>query len=143
MEKLSYLVYSSVRNANCTDEEIQKILNSCERNNPSKSVTGVLIHSQNYFLQFLEGEENEIMDLLNHIKKDSRHSKVILLNKGEIEARMFPAWHMGFKDADKDGLTLISDASSSEEETFNNLLKGEVIEDTKVLKMLRRFYKTV
>ena len=143
MEKLSYLVYSSVRNANCTDEEIQKILNSCERNNPSKSVTGVLVHSQNYFLQFLEGEETELMNLLNHIKKDSRHSKVILLNKGEIKERMFPSWHMGYKDADKDGVTLISDATNNEEETFNKLLKGELIEDSKVLKMLSRFYKMV
>lgn len=143
MEKLNFLIYSSVRNANCTDEEIQKILDSCERHNPSKSITGVLVHSNNYFLQFLEGDENELMALYNHIKKDSRHSKVILLNKGIIEGRMFPSWHMGYKDADKDNVTLITDATDNESETFNNLLKGGVIEDSKALKMLSRFYKLV
>jgi hypothetical protein len=143
MEKLNFLIYSSVRNAICTDEEIQKILNSCERNNPSKSITGVLVHSNNYFLQFLEGDENELMALYNHIKKDSRHSKVILLNKGTIEGRMFPSWHMGYKDADKDNVTLITDATDNESETFNKLLKGGVIEDSKALKMLSRFYKLV
>jgi hypothetical protein len=143
MKKLNFLIYSSVRNANCTDEEIRKILEACERHNPGKSITGVLVHSNNYFLQFLEGEENELMDLFNHIKKDSRHSKVILLNKGTIEERMFPSWHMGYKDADKEGVTLITEATNSEEEVFNKLLKGGVVEDSKALKMLSRFYKLV
>ncbi len=143
MEKLNYLIYSSVRNASCTDQQIQNILKSCEKNNPGKSVTGVLVHSQNYFLQFLEGEENDLMNLFNLIKKDERHSKVILLNKGEIKERMFPAWHMGYKDADKDEMTLITDASSDENEVFNKLLKGGIIDDSKVLKMLSRFYKLV
>ena len=143
MEKLNFLIYSSVRNVNCTDEEIQKILNSCERHNPGKSITGVLVHSKNYFLQFLEGDEAELMALYNHIKKDSRHSKVILLNKGTIEERMFPSWHMGYKDADKEGVTLITEASEGEEGIFNKLLKGGVVEDSKALKMLSRFYKLV
>jgi hypothetical protein len=143
MEKLNYLVYSSVRNANCTDEEIQKILKSCEKNNPGKSVTGVLVHSKNYFLQFLEGAENDLTSLFNLIKKDDRHSKVILLNKGEITERMFPAWHMGYKDADKEDLKLITDATIEENEVFNKLIKGGIIEDSKVLKMLSRFYKLV
>ncbi len=143
MEKLDFLIYSSVRNANCTDEEIQKILDSCERHNPSKQITGVLVHSKNYFLQFLEGDENELMSLYNHIKKDTRHSKVILLNRGSIDARMFPSWHMGYKDADKESVTLLTDATNNEEELFNKLLKGGVIEDSKALKMLSRFYKLV
>jgi hypothetical protein len=143
MEKLNFLIYSSVRNVNCTDEEIQKILNSCERHNPSKSITGVLVHSKNYFLQFLEGDEAELMALYNHIKKDSRHSKVILLNKGTIDGRMFPSWHMGYKDADKEDVTLITQASDDEESIFNKLLKGGVVEDSKALKLLSRFYKLV
>ena len=56
---------------------------------------------------------------------------------------MFPAWHMGYKDADKDEMTLITDASSDENEVFNKLLKGGIIDDSKVLKMLSRFYKLV
>ena len=143
MEKLNYLIYSSVRNSNCVDEEIQKILKSCEKNNPGKNVTGVLVHSQNYFLQFLEGDENELLNLFNLIKKDDRHSKVILLNKGEIKERMFPAWHMGFKDVDKDDVTLITEATPDENDVFNKLLKGGIIDDSKVLKMLSRFYKLV
>lgn len=143
MEKLNYLIYSSLRNSNCVDEEIQKILKSCEKNNPGKNVTGVLVHSQNYFLQFLEGDENELLNLFNLIKKDDRHSKVILLNKGEIKERMFPAWHMGFKDVDKDDVTLITEATPDENDVFNKLLKGGIIDDSKVLKMLSRFYKLV
>ena len=143
MEKLNYLIYSSERNTNCVDEEIQKILKSCEKNNPGKYVTGVLVHSKNYFLQFLEGDENEILNLFNLIKKDHRHSKVMLLNKGEIKERIFPAWHMGFKDVDKEDMTLITEATQDENEVFNKLLKGGIIDDSKVLKILSRFYKLV
>lgn len=141
MEKLNYLIYSSVRNSSCTEDQIQNILKSCKKNNPGNSVTGMLVHSNNYFLQFLEGEENDLLKLFNLIKKDDRHSKVMLLNKGEIKERMFPTWHMGYKDADIDEITFISEASIDDYEIFNKLLKGEIIHDNKVLKMLSRFYK--
>lgn len=143
MANLHYLVYSSIRNENCTDEQIKNILASCEKHNPSKAITGVLVHSNNYFLQFLEGAEEEIMGLFNHIRKDKRHSKVILLNKGLIDERMFPSWHMGYKDADKEGVDLLTQSTSEEKDLFNKLLKGGVVEDNKALKMLSRFYKLV
>lgn len=143
MENLNYLVYSSIRNESCTDDEIKNILASCERHNPSKKITGVLVHSNNYFLQFLEGSEEEIMGLFNHIRKDTRHSKVILLNKGTIQERMFPSWHMGYKDADKDNVDLLTQSTDDEKDLFNKLLKGGVVEDNKALKMLSRFYKLV
>lgn len=143
MENLSFLIYSSVRNEICTDAEIKNILASCEKHNPGKNITGVLVHSNNYFLQFLEGDADEILGLYNHIRKDPRHSKCILLNKGTIDERMFPSWHMGYKDADKDGVDLITKSSDDEKELFNKLLKGGVIEDSKALKMLSRFYKLV
>lgn len=143
MANLHYLVYSSIRNESCSDEQIKNILASCEKNNPSKEITGVLVHSNNYFLQFLEGAEEEIMGLFNHIRKDPRHSKVILLNKGLIDERMFPSWHMGYKDADKESVDLLTQSTSEEKDLFNKLLKGGVVEDNKALKMLSRFYKLV
>lgn len=143
MEKLSFLIYSSIRNENCTDQEIQNILASCEKNNPNKDITGVLVHSENYFLQFLEGDADEIMGLFNHIKKDPRHSKVILLNKGEIESRMFPSWHMGYKDASKGEVDLLTKSSDDEKSVFNTLLKGGEVANNKALSMLQKFYKLV
>ena len=143
MSDLSFLIYSSLRNNSCSDQEIKNILSSCEKNNPSLDITGVLVHSNNYFLQFLEGNENEIMGLFNNIKKDSRHSKVLLLNKGKIEKRMFPSWHMGYKDVDNEEMSFLTSSSDEEKDAFNNLLKGNHVEDNKALKMLARFYRTV
>jgi len=54
---LSQIIYVSVRNANCSDEEIQKILESSNRNNGKLDITGVLLYSRNKFLQVLEGEK--------------------------------------------------------------------------------------
>ena len=48
---LSQLVYISVRNAECTSQEIQKILDSSIRNNGKIDVTGVMIYSDQKLLQ--------------------------------------------------------------------------------------------
>ncbi len=60
---LYQLVYTSVRKPGCDDYEIKKILESCKRNNPSKDITGVLLHSENHFIQYLEGSK-DIINLL-------------------------------------------------------------------------------
>ncbi|MFK7797596.1 MAG: BLUF domain-containing protein [Aureispira sp.] len=50
---MNYLIYSSHRKANCTEEEIDHILQTCKKNNPEKNLTGILLHSKNYFLQYV------------------------------------------------------------------------------------------
>jgi hypothetical protein len=77
---LSQIIYVSVRNANCSDEEIQKILESSNRNNGKLDITSVLLYSRNKFLQVLEGEKDLILELYNKIKLDERHKNVIMIS---------------------------------------------------------------
>ena len=62
---LYQLVYTSARNAKCDENEITSIVAACQRNNPGKDITGVLLYSDNRFLQYLEGNANEIRNYLN------------------------------------------------------------------------------
>ena len=91
-----FILYTSNASKMCSREEINNILEVSRRNNPSNSVTGLLISKNPEFLQYLEGPEKAVEALYEKIKNDSRHSSVKTIKKGEIEARVFPDWEMGF-----------------------------------------------
>lgn len=136
---LYQLVYSSARNANCTDEEIQKILASCERNNPTQNITGVLLHSGNNFIQYLEGDK-DIIKLYDRIKGDPRHSRVVLLSYGPIRERTFPSWHMGFKNLTRDDLNFHTSVSEEDKKIFKQLVQGDQGINVNAVNLLKRFF---
>ena len=48
----------------------------------------------------LEGEEEEVYNLHNRIKKDKRHSNITVVFKEEIKERKFAQWSMAFHEFD-------------------------------------------
>jgi hypothetical protein len=60
------------------------------------SITGLLMHKKGYFLQWLEGPQQAVMDLYLKIEKDERHKDPIILHQGHHEKRVFPDWSMAF-----------------------------------------------
>lgn len=140
MQNLHRLVYTSVRKPNCTDEELQKILASCKRNNPGKNITGVLLHSDKRFIQYIEGESETIQNLYEGIKDDPRHAGVNLRSFEPIEERKFPSWHMGFKDLSKDHIEYKTDISSKDIEAFKSLIEGSENITDRSLKLLYMFF---
>jgi Sensors of blue-light using FAD len=137
---LSQLVYVSNRKQNCTEKEIDKILDSCKKNNPSLDITGILLYSETKFIQMVEGEAKVIMELYDKIKKDSRHSTPILISYGPIREKAFPNWHMGSKNISKNEVEFNTDITSEEKVVFNNILSGKEDSDQKVLSLLKKFF---
>ena len=136
---LYQLVYTSVRKQTCDEREIQKILDSCKRNNVSKDITGVLLHSDDRFIQYLEGSK-EIINLYDQIKEDKRHSGAILLSYRPLKERVFPAWHMGYKNVPKDKIDFMTEGNLSEQKTFQSLIKGEKQSGTLAINLLVKFF---
>lgn len=120
---LYQLVYKSTRKPNCDETEIQKILDFSKRNNPSKDITGVLLHSESHFIQYLEGSK-EIIKLYDFIKEDPRHKNAILLSYGPLNERVFPAWHMGYKKLTKDKLEFLTEGNREDKLVFGSIIKG-------------------
>lgn len=139
MNFLYQLVYTSKRNPNCTDAEIQKILDACKRNNVSKDITGVLLHSDDHFIQYLEGDK-DIIKLYDLIKDDKRHKHVVLLSYGPLKQRIFPAWHMGYKSISKDQLEFLTDGDEKEKALYTSLLKGEKQDGIQATNLLVKFF---
>jgi len=125
---LSQVIYVSVRKASCTDEEIQKILEASNRKNGERDISGVLLYSKSKFLQVLEGEKDEIMELYDKIKADERHTNVIMISLRPIKERYFPSWQMGSKKID-DSYDFLTDMDEQSKKEFKKILEGEQTND--------------
>jgi hypothetical protein len=89
--------------------DIDQIVETSQRNNPGRKITGMLLASGDLFYQLLEGPKDQIDQLYERISKDSRHEQVILLESeiGDFE-RICPDWAM-----QKIDLTLKSTAETA------------------------------
>jgi hypothetical protein len=90
------LVYTSRVDDTFEPVDIEKILESARKHNQRKSVTGMLCFNQKYFLQCLEGSRSAVNDTYHSILNDKRHTDIMMLNYGEIIAREFEQWTMGY-----------------------------------------------
>lgn len=75
-------------------DEVENILASSARNNPARGITGILLYNGRNFLQLLEGEEAELVDLMVRITHDPRHTGVSMLEHRQISQRVCPDWAM-------------------------------------------------
>ena len=75
-------------------DDVAAILESSAKNNPARSITGLLLYNGRNFLQLLEGEGAELDALMKRIGQDQRHTGVSLLKKSSLEERVCPNWAM-------------------------------------------------
>ncbi len=75
-------------------DEVEGILESSARKNPLCGITGLLLYNGRNFLQLLEGEEAELINLMVRITHDPRHSGVSMLDRRAIDERACPQWAM-------------------------------------------------
>lgn len=94
------LVYvsSAVRLMTATD--LIELLRGSRERNQKKQITGLLLYRDGNFMQALEGEENAVDSLHEHIRGDPRHRGLITLIRQPIRERIFDNWSMGFRNLD-------------------------------------------
>lgn len=89
------LLYASRVAESLTPELIEGILATSRTTNPALGVTGLLCHSDEIFMQVLEGGRDTVNQLYSRICSDSRHRDVVVLHYEEITERRFSNWTMG------------------------------------------------
>ncbi|MDX9844212.1 MAG: BLUF domain-containing protein [Aquabacterium sp.] len=89
------LLYASRAAEPLTPEVIDSILTTSRKTNPALGVTGLLCHSDEIFMQVLEGGRDAVNHLYSRICSDPRHRDVIVLHHEEITERRFSGWTMG------------------------------------------------
>lgn len=94
------VVYTSVATEPFDEAQLSGLLAWCREWNGSVDVTGVLLYREGRFIQFLEGPEKAVRELVESISQDSRHTRVRVLLEDKVAERQFPEWTMGFQTLD-------------------------------------------
>lgn len=93
------VIYSSQATRPLTEVDLEAILADARAGNEQRGITGALVFIDGVFLQVLEGEKSDVLDLMRHIASDTRHSAVKVFHAAEIEAPTFSSWRMAQVDA--------------------------------------------
>jgi uncharacterized membrane protein (DUF373 family) len=111
--------YISSATSPMTSSDLSRLLEECREYNAAHGVTGMLLYSNETFVQVLEGDDRVIDELLDRIEEDPRHTDIKLLSRRRIEKREYSGWNMSFKRlADKD-LRGIKELPGFDAENFN------------------------
>ncbi len=89
------LLYTSNAIAGINHTVLADIFQSCVRFNVPNNVTGVLMHRNNKFMQYIEGDEPVIRELYDKISRDDRHTDCELVMTRNITRRNTEQWVMG------------------------------------------------
>ncbi len=100
------------------DEGLLEILKVSRINNSRDAITGMLLYKRGNFIQVLEGPEEKVTETLAKVRRDTRHTGMIVMFKKPIEDRFFGQWSMGFQPA--------TDLSASDEAAFSSFLTPTV-----------------
>lgn len=99
-------------------KDLDRILETAVAVNSARNITGCLIYHKGSFVQVLEGQKKDVLDIYENIKADDRHNDVTLLWENEVDDRFFPEWNMAyFRPKEKnlrqyiDNLILLSEIS--------------------------------
>jgi len=141
MSNLYKLVYTSSRRPDCGEAEIARILAACRVNNPKRNITGILLHSKHRFLQYLEGDKDEIMRLFSYVKKDERHGGVNLRYYSPIKERIFPSWQMGYKDLNQNSVVFQTAINQKDQAIFKKLIEDEDQNEVEGVRVLKIFFE--
>ncbi|MFK7797265.1 MAG: BLUF domain-containing protein [Aureispira sp.] len=141
MSTLYNLVYVSTRHASCADKELQYILTKSRLHNHANDITGILLYSNNRFLQYLEGDKDTIWSLYKHIHNDKHHRQVALLYHNPIQERVFPSWQMGYRDLDAEQMNYKTQAAAADRELFQRLITQDAYKEIEGMHVLKLFFE--
>jgi hypothetical protein len=93
------LIYASTAQDSVDSNEFRKILDTAQKKNAARDLTGYLVFNSKVFLQGLEGSREAINDLYAKLMRDPRHFNLMVLKYNTIEVRQWAEWSMGFAAA--------------------------------------------
>lgn len=107
---MNYLVYVSQARQGLGAADLEAILATSRRKNPSCGISGMLLFAsgrdgrRGSFMQLLEGDRGALETLRTTIFADPRHHTKIVIEQGEKPGRDFADWSIAFKNATSETL---------------------------------------
>jgi len=137
---LKYLSYVSQQSHSLTDSALEKMLSQARTSNEAAGITGMLICYEGLFIQFLEGEEDDITSLFEKITKDKRHQEILILDYGYSETRSFADWSMAFERLNPEEAREITGYKNLDRQA---LFSEAIDKDHPALQLLKSFIKNL
>lgn len=72
-----------------------QILGASNKYNQKSGITGALVFDDQWFVQSLEGDRSKVWATFDRIRKDPRHSDVVIAEVVDLQSRIFANWWMG------------------------------------------------
>ncbi len=91
-----FVAFTSQASVRLSEAELAELLRTSRRWNLEAGITGMLLHRNDGFAQFLEGEPDALEALQARIREDSRHFGVSILAAGRRADRNYADWPLGF-----------------------------------------------
>jgi hypothetical protein len=116
------IMYSSEAAAGLAAPELEGMLVESRIRNRAHGISGVLVFVDGAFLQILEGEKDDVLELMARIERDPRHHDIKVFSEGDVDERAFSSWSMAYlspsaadvaKWAELEGATTIGDVLAS------------------------------
>lgn len=112
-------VYCSRAAEGVDDVEVGRIVESAQRSNLARGITGVLVFGSGVFFQWIEGPAPQVQNLIASLRSDPRHYDVVSLDWSEEKReRLYPNWEMEQVKAD-DIRSVLQDALGNTEDENN------------------------
>lgn len=125
---LHTFVYCSRAAEGVDDVEVGRIVESAQRRNLARGITGVLVFGSGVFFQWIEGPPAHIQNLIASLYRDPRHYDVVSLDRSEEKReRLYPNWQMERVAAD-DIREVLQDALDSAEDENNVAALRRILE---------------
>ncbi|MFO1329603.1 MAG: BLUF domain-containing protein [Rubrivivax sp.] len=105
MTPLTALAYLSSATHPFDEAALEALLLDARKRNREQGVTGVLLHHDGSFFQYLEGPADGVDTVYARIRASRQHHGLIELFRWPCPARLFDGWTMGFAHAPR-GLVL-------------------------------------
>ncbi|WP_104399765.1 BLUF domain-containing protein [Vibrio penaeicida] len=90
------LLYYSEATKEMSLDELKKILEKARLNNSERDICGMLCYDNQFFLQILEGNNEDVSELFIKIGQDVRHDRIAIMSVQQIDRPAFENWQMGY-----------------------------------------------
>ncbi|HDS1531181.1 BLUF domain-containing protein [Stenotrophomonas maltophilia] len=119
---LRAIAYVSRALPDLSAERLHRLVEDAARFNKLAGVTGVLLHDDERFLQYIEGPPDGIDSVYERILQAGSHIDIIELGRGRLGQRQFPYWAMRSLPVDA---AMLRQLSSSDWSGFTRTLQGD------------------
>lgn len=94
------LAYSSRAQTEFDDESLLELADNAAAKNETLGISGYLYYREGLFVQYLEGPQQAVEDLMDKIAADPRHEVITVVPIPSCPDRIFPHWYMRFLGSD-------------------------------------------